>query len=269
MAVTDAQIDAIDGWFLPLDRALFRHLLDESATRLGGGDLAELGVYLGKSAVLMGDHLADGDVFTVVDLFDPEADGSHEHGSDYSGLTRQAFERHYRALHGRLPVVVQGQSQTVTEHARHGRHRFVHVDASHLYEHVQGDIAAARTLLADDGIVVFDDIRSEHTPGVPAAVYGSVATSSLRPFAVSQAKFYGTWGDASAWFGSTREWAERHHLDHEVQHLAGAPVVVFAQPVAERADARWVPFVPPVLLPGARRLREAVEPVVRRLRSRG
>ena len=38
------QLDDIPGWFRRMDMELFRLLLDETEERLGGGDLAELGV---------------------------------------------------------------------------------------------------------------------------------------------------------------------------------------------------------------------------------
>ncbi len=48
------QLDEIPGWFRRMDMELFRLLLDSTEEHLGGGDLAELGAYLGKSAALMG-----------------------------------------------------------------------------------------------------------------------------------------------------------------------------------------------------------------------
>ena len=41
-------IDEIPGWFRRMDMELFRQLLDQTEERLGGGDLAELGAYLGQ-----------------------------------------------------------------------------------------------------------------------------------------------------------------------------------------------------------------------------
>ena len=42
-----AQLEQIPGWFRRMDMEMFRLLLDATEERLGGGDLAELGVYLG------------------------------------------------------------------------------------------------------------------------------------------------------------------------------------------------------------------------------
>ena len=173
--VTDEQIQAIPGWFHWLDVSVFRLLLSESGTT--GGDLAELGVYKGKSAVLIGAYLQAGETLTVIDLFGgqaPDTENLRENAEQYPRLTREPFENTYRAVHGALPVVLEDYSATIADHASNKEHRFVHIDASHLYEHVVADIAAAKALLKPDGIVVLDDYRNEHTPGVAAAAWEAV-----------------------------------------------------------------------------------------------
>lgn len=195
-------LETIPGWFWGTDVAMFEWFLGQQESAGVTGDLAEMGCYLGRSAVLVGAHLQPGETFTVVDLFeDPAADGANstENDGTYRGLSQAAFEANYRRVHGTLPVVVRGFSQDVTAHAAHGSHRFVHIDASHLYDHVKGDIAAARALVAPDAVVVFDDIREAHTPGVWAAFWEAVVAGDLLPIAVTEHKMYATWGDAERW----------------------------------------------------------------------
>lgn len=225
---TDDQIAAIPGWFQGYDVDLSRLLLTASEQALGPGDLAELGVYLGKSAALIGSYAAADETFTVVDLFggDPSesANAAENHDQD-PDLSRRAFERWYLTVNNALPTVVEGSSGSITEHAAHGAHRFVHVDASHLYEHVAADVVAACTLLAPDGIVVFDDFRSEHTPGVSAAVWGAVATAGLHPFAMSPVKLYATFGDAARWYAVVADWVRDSPWMSETQQIAGQDVL--------------------------------------------
>jgi SAM-dependent methyltransferase len=253
--VSDDELLEVVGAFWPPDTDLFRVLLGATAQHLGG-DLAELGVLYGRSSILVGSSLQPGEVFTVVDLFEaPAADGANlaENASSYEGLTRAAFEGNYRRVHGDLPVVVQGFSETVTGHARHGSHRFVHVDASHLHQHVVADIRAARTLLKPDGVLVLDDIREEHTPGVAAAAWQAVVTDGLRPFAISPHKLYCTFGDGAEWRDAVAAWAGRAGWETETQ-------VVNDQPLLRVSAPRRVPpphparrFVPPVVWPAVRR----------------
>ncbi|WP_207210607.1 class I SAM-dependent methyltransferase [Nocardioides zhouii] len=224
-SVSNAQIEAIPGWFQEYDVDMFRLLLERTAE--AGGDLAELGAYLGKSAVLIGSSLAPDERFTVIDLFGSEAGeeaNRAENADQYLGLTREDFEQNYRRVHGELPDVVVGLSASVVDHARRGTHRFVHVDAGHLYDNVVEDIDAARTLLKPDGVVVFDDYRTEHTPGVSAAVWRSTA-EGLRPFAVTPVKLYATFGDPQPWFDAVQEWVGASRWKHEVQSVAGNDIV--------------------------------------------
>jgi predicted O-methyltransferase YrrM len=225
-AVTDREIRSIPGWFFRTDWAMFRFALSESGRQIAVGNLAEIGAYLGKSAVLIGEYLRDGEVFTVIDLFGAESDdaaNSAENAAQYPVLTKQKFEDNYRRVHGSLPTVIQAPSSEITEHAAQGRHRFVHVDGSHLYDHVAGDVAASRRLLADQGVVVFDDYRTVHAPGVAAAVWQAM-DDGLKPFAVSETKLYATWGDAEPWTRAIDTWMPTSGLNHEVDAIAGHSV---------------------------------------------
>lgn len=249
--VTNAQIMAIPGWFDRIDVGAFRVLLPETASHLMGGDLAELGVYQGKSAVLLGSYLQPGEILTVIDLFGADAGNSantRENREQYPELTRNQFEVTYKAIHGVLPVVVQDVSSAITEHASPGSHRFVHIDASHLFEHVVKDIAAARILLKPDGVVVLDDYRTEHTPGVAAAAWEAMS-AGLHPFLLTPMKMYATWGDATPWKKAIDAWDTNSGNGHERQIIGDDEVIrVWRNP------PKIVRFIPPAALPALWRL---------------
>ncbi|MFB4296032.1 class I SAM-dependent methyltransferase [Actinomadura sp. NTSP31] len=224
-----ASLDDVDGWFPKVDQRLFTWFL-ERQDRLGqSGDLVELGSYLGKSAILMGRHLRDGENFTVCDLFDsqaPDDSNQAEMEGSYASLTRTAFETNYGAFHEDLPRIVQAPTSVILDHVQPESCRFVHVDASHLYEHVRGDIQAAHVMLPVGGVLVCDDYRSEHTPGVSAAVWEAVAADGLRAVCVSPQKFYGTWGDPKPVQDDLLEWlGAQDDLWHETQEVAGRRLV--------------------------------------------
>ncbi|WLW52685.1 class I SAM-dependent methyltransferase [Streptomyces sp. YU58] len=219
----------VPGWFPPLDQVLFTWLLDRQETAGFRGDLLELGVYLGKSAILLGRHRQDGEHFTVCDLFGGEApDGANraETAKSYSSLTRQAFERNYLSFHDELPRVIEAPTSVIAGEVAPKTCRFVHIDASHLYEHVHDDIGAAREILLPDGIVVLDDFRSEHTPGVSVATWEAVLNRGLRPICLSTQKLYGTWGDPEAVQDELLEMLRgRSDVGLSVQHAAGHRLV--------------------------------------------
>jgi SAM-dependent methyltransferase len=249
-AVTDDVIDAIPGWFYEPDLALFKLLLD--TTSVDGGDLAELGVFKGRSAVLLADRRQRGEELTLIDTFEDETadlDNRRENVEQYRDLTRQEFERYYQAALGRSVNedpgvrVVQGLSSEVCDHARLGRHRFVHVDASHLYEQVAIDLRSARRLLMPDGVVVLDDYRNAHTPGTAAAVWQAVWETDLRPFALTDFKMYATWGNQGRLASAVAAWAPGSTFHHETQRIGDLDVhrVWAAEPGRHR-------FTPPVVL---------------------
>ncbi|WNM29790.1 class I SAM-dependent methyltransferase [Streptomyces sp. Li-HN-5-11] len=192
------RLDDVPGWFPVLDQTLFEWLLNRQESLGIRGDLLEVGVYMGKSAIFTGRHLRDGERYTVCDLFEGDApDGANraESAKSYSALTRRAFEENYLAFHDELPRVLQGPSSIVPDEVAPNSCRFVHVDASHLYEHVYDDIGAAHDALLPGGVVVLDDFRSEHTPGVSVAAWEAVLNRGLNPICLSTQKLYGTWED--------------------------------------------------------------------------
>jgi hypothetical protein len=157
-----------------------------------------MGAYLGKSAIMLRSYLRADETFTVCDLFGSEApteSNEREMRGSYATLTRRGFEANYLSFHDELPRVLHAPTSVVPSEVDAGSCRFVHVDASHLYEHVRGDITAARDALQRDGVVVLDDFRSSHTPGVACATWQAMLEDGLRPVCVSAQKFYGTWGD--------------------------------------------------------------------------
>ncbi|MFC7309807.1 class I SAM-dependent methyltransferase [Streptomyces monticola] len=245
----------VKGWFFPADQLLFDWILSRQAEREEHGDLLELGAYLGKSAIFMGSYLRADETFTVCDLFDspaPDDSNSKEMNRSYSTLTRRAFEANYRSFHDELPVILQAPSSVIADEVPAASCRFAHIDASHLYEHVHGDIAATRDILGPDGIVVLDDFRAEHCPGVAAATWGAVATTGLKPLCITATKFYGTWGaydeihaELLAMLGG------RDDLWHGAEQVAGYPMIRIdgkkakapAQP-ASRHTSEALPNVP-------------------------
>ncbi len=231
----------VPGWFPVIDQELFTWALERQEHVEQWGDLLELGVYLGKSAILTGRHMRAGELFTVCDLFDsdaPDAANAKEMLGSYKSLTRVGFEENYLAFHPRLPEIIEAPTSTVPQYVKPDSCRFVHIDASHLYEHVRGDLDTARTVLKQDGLVVCDDYRSPHTPGVSAAVWESVADDDLRVICVTTQKLYGTWGDPEPIRSDLLAWLDsREDPWHEVQQVAGAPLVRLRSTAPTREEA--------------------------------
>lgn len=237
-----ATLDDIPGWFFGQDQALISWFLERQNRLAIPGDLLELGVYLGKSAILIGQYRVGDQRLTVCDLFE---DAAQDHDNDgemrqyRSTLTRLAFERNYLAFHTALPSIVQGPTSAISSHVAPQSCRFVHVDASHLYEHVEADIKASRVVMHAEGLLVCDDFRAAHTPGVAAAVWSAVISGELHPICLSDSKFYGTWGDPGPVQSELIAWMETFGpQSFETQKIAGRPVVRIAGWLPPKAEIR-------------------------------
>jgi Methyltransferase domain len=269
--ITDHQIRALpgndnfSGGLWNPDLGMFRFLLEQTATRLGGGDLAEIGGAWGHTAVLIGSYAAPDETFTVVDLWEQgagDADNERENAQSYTGLTRAAFEANYLSLLPTLPVLIQDFSSAIADQASHGTHRFLHVDASHLYDHVRQDAQSARLLAKPGGVVVFDDYRAEHCPGTAAAVWEAVLRDVLRPFAVTPFKLYATWDDTVDWRPVLRDWLPGFGCEIDPHVIAGHEVLRVVPPRTwGRHPAK--DFLPPVAVPALKLVRNRIRQLQR------
>jgi hypothetical protein len=240
----------IRGWFFWEDTVLFREIL---AAQTLPGTLVELGAFLGRSTALMGEYQRPGDRFVVVDLFGIEPEdvaNAAENQLSYSTVDpnqlRNQFEANYLALHPELPEIVQALSSSVADHVEPASVRFAHVDASHLYDFVAQDLLVMRDLMQPDGVVVFDDYRAVHTPGVAAAVWEGVANHGLVPFALTPFKMYATWGDPAQHVDRARRLGRTEpRMDVSEQMILGHTVVRLEEIVAPAAK----PPPPPKLSP--------------------
>ena len=192
--------DEVPGWFMPIDQAAFSWILTHQNLTEPEGALVELGVFKGKSAILIGNFRRPGEVFTACDLFEDiatseVADPGERRFFLSQSLTQLAFERCYLAFHADLPRIVRGASEIVTRFVAPRTARFVHIDAGHTYDLVRRDLASARAMLRDTGVVAIADYRKPDTLGTAAAVWDAILNEGLKPILNTEFKLYATWGD--------------------------------------------------------------------------
>ncbi len=276
---TARKLDDVPGWFWPIDQQLFGWLLDRQSDLEITGDLLELGPYLGRSAILIGWHVRPGETFTVVDIFEdeaPDASNTNEVARSYgTRLTRARFEANYLDFHSQLPVIIQAPTSDLADgRIPAGSCRFVHIDASHLYDHVVIDAQVARAALGPSGIVVFDDYRQPHTPGVAAAAWGAVLNLGLNLICSTDQKLYGTWGSPTAIQDDLLKLdGDRDKCRMDIESVAGQRLIRLSGPGVAGLMPASVAAQPaaPVRRPGrARRLAvDLLPPVVTRAIRRG
>ncbi|MWA07871.1 class I SAM-dependent methyltransferase [Streptomyces sp. BA2] len=221
-------LEDVPGWFWPLDQRLFAWFLGAGAAGTDPGNLVEMGCYLGKSTIVMGEFLRPCEKMTVCDLFGADAGYTKEATMAFyqKSLTREAFEANYSAFHNTLPEVVEGRTDMLASLLGENSCRFIHIDASRAYDDVREDILTAKRALRRDGILVLDDYRTEHTPGVAAASWEAVFRHDLRPVMLSSNKMYGTWGyPGSLSAALLQELCDMPGCRPEVQRIAGLDVI--------------------------------------------
>jgi hypothetical protein len=185
----EGEVDrGIPGWFHGSDALLF-YLIAEFQ-RLGnvGGDLCELGVHRGRSAVVLGRLKRPGERLFCVDRFSLEA-----------GVLEE-FRRHRARLlpeAGDEVVVVDCPDLLALDAApapvAGAALRFLHVDAGHSHREVLNDLRNFAPLLAGGGAIPMDDAFDPDFPGVATAIAEhclSEAGRDLRVFATSRRKAY-------------------------------------------------------------------------------
>jgi Methyltransferase domain len=257
----------VPGWFGRADAILFC-IFDDLQREAGiEGDILEIGAYQGRSAVLLGYLTRPGERLVVCDLFGRPATSAEEDDENlrhYAGLEQRQFMDHYLAHHPDPPELLVRPSQTLDPAELGQRFRYVHVDGSHFYGAVRGDIELTRQILVPGGLAAFDDVKEDAS--VTAAVWRAVGSDGLVPICLSD-KMYSSWDleTASYMAGLRRRLAERDDVSFGVHELGEGTLVDIEWWQERRLRRRAAEaLVPPVFM---RLLSRAVSTAGSRRRS--
>lgn len=192
-----AAVRRTPGWLPPIDAAAISILSALQTKRGIEGPLLEIGVYQGKSAILLGGLLRSAERLHVCDPFGgpvSEPINQEEILTKYGGLAASQFERRYLSVHALAPQMYICPSSELRGRLDGERaFRIVHIDGSHLFDPVRQDLELSQeVLVAKSGLVICDDYRKPSTPGIPAAIWQAVGRG-LSPVLLTAGKFYGCW----------------------------------------------------------------------------
>ena len=204
-----AETRNVEGWFFPVDAYLFG-LIDEIQRREGiRGNLFEIGVHHGKTAVFLARMAAADELLGVCDVFEQQ-----ELNRDRSGEgSRELFVRNMR-LFGDLDEqrlrIFATESNTLTPDDTTTTCRFIHIDGGHRAEDVATDLATAERALSPDGVVAVDDLFNPNWPGVGEGFYRFIAArpDAFVPIVIGGNKVLFTRPEAAARY-------ERHLADRD------------------------------------------------------
>ena len=191
-----AGLTQVEGWFSPLDLAVTTSILVAQATLGVEGDIAEIGVWRGKSAILLSCFVREHESLHVVDVFDlyyPDESPAYP-AKPYADPA--IFRANMRA-HGCPDRVVEVASDTrtdarLTEKLSGRGVRFFHIDGGHSYEHVVADCRTALEVVTEHCVLVLDDFMQVDNPAVTQAIFDTFrgAPKGLAPFAITGKKLY-------------------------------------------------------------------------------
>ena len=176
----------VPGWFPPLDQMLFTWFLEQQKSGSAKGRSAGTRRLHGQERDPARPPPAqDGEAFTVCDLFEGEApDGANraETSKSYASLTRETFERNYLSFHDTLPTVITGPQFLGGSPGRWPRTAAASSTSTPRICTSTCTATSERPTRSccPTGVVVLDDFRSEHTPGVSVAVWEAVLNRGLR-----------------------------------------------------------------------------------------
>ena len=186
-------VKQISGWLSFHDTFLLNLFQDIQERRELSGDILEIGSYMGKTAIILGDFLRKKENLYVCDVFDDinlEPENLSENISSYPNFTFASFKKNYLKHHQKLPELLRFDSMNLKMICPNLKLRIVHIDGSHNYDWSKNDIEFSRATLVDFGIIAVDDYRSPHTPGVALAVWENILSESLSPILMSANKIY-------------------------------------------------------------------------------
>lgn len=190
-----AETAGVEGWFFPIDAYLFG-MIDEIQKREGiGGNLFEIGVHHGKTALFLARAAASGETLGVCDVFEQQ-----ELNRDRSGEgSRELFVANMRRLAPIHAKIFAKPSDQLTTAETTNTCRFFHIDGGHRPEDVATDLQNATAALLPDGVVALDDLFNPNWPGVGEGFYRFVGRGeALVPILIGGNKVYFTRPAAAA-----------------------------------------------------------------------
>jgi predicted O-methyltransferase YrrM len=274
MSETPKELDlgflSLPGWFTTLDAKIF--CLADAAQRSMGvrGDLLEIGAYMGRSAVVLG-QLARGDERLVVSDIFAEVENNEESvlwrtTCEVTKPSVAQFSANYLRFHPSLPEILTGPSTSLDAVALGvNSFRLIHVDGAHDYENVANDLALTHEIAGAGAVIAFDDISQPAFPGTGAAIWPEVKAGRLRPLIVGQ-KLYATWDVETPVADALLQLVETQpDLGMDRCQLADFEAVIVTERAPAHEHATWKTkskhivrnWTPPAVLEGARRFRAA------------
>jgi hypothetical protein len=170
----------VEGWFYPIDIIVLYGILNELQENITG-DICEIGVAYGKSAITLSNFKRKEDNFYLYDIFP-------QHVFDKSKSNIQKF-----GTDDKLIWRLEDTTKLESAHFQNSI-RLLHIDGCHEHSAVLNDLQFFSQYMHDAGVIVLDDFNDYEYPGVnSAAIEFSLAKynhKNWRVFAIGDNKAY-------------------------------------------------------------------------------
>lgn len=171
----------VEGWFYPIDIIMIYGLLRE--IQKFQGDICEIGVAYGKSAICISQFKSDKENFYLYDIFREEIKNIAEKNIQKFGSDKK--------LHWRIQDTT---SLRVEDIEFKNLLRVLHIDGCHEHFAVLNDLQLFSNKMMDEGVIIIDDFNDYEYPGVnSAAIEFSLSKYNIknwRVFAIGDNKAY-------------------------------------------------------------------------------
>jgi hypothetical protein len=177
----------IDGWFYPLDMMLFGVIEAFHRSISATGDLAEIGVWKGKSLTLLSLLKSPTEHLYAMDLFCDDL--LEQSQACLTKFVPDSQRQNISFVKGNTADYSTAQLRQLFRH----KLRLLHIDAGHEYHEVLHTLSLTAPFVEDHGIIVMDDYLDREFPGVHSATLDyCYETSKGRwvPFLVGGNKIY-------------------------------------------------------------------------------
>lgn len=177
----------LEGWFYPLDMMMFGMIEAFHRSLSFDGDIAEIGVWKGKSLALLALIASAKDQIYAMDLFGDDLLEQTQH--NITSFVAPEFASRISYLKGNTADYSTDYLKTLFKN----KLRILHIDAGHEYHEVLHTLTLTAPFMQDYGIIIMDDYQDREFPGVPAATLDycyETAQGRWVPFLAGANKMY-------------------------------------------------------------------------------
>lgn len=162
------QSKAIEGW-LSREAALLIGALDTFQKSLSiTGDIFEIGVHHGKSAVLLNNLLQAPEMLHICDIFDSQENNVSGSGSGSRAIFEANLQKYSNQPLGKIHACLS--TDLTPDRVGKKRYRIFHIDGGHNKDEALADLTLAALCIMDQGILIVDDPFRYEWPGVTEAI---------------------------------------------------------------------------------------------------